>query len=130
VNAIKELRLPSSDDAGSLDRGRPDELSDGLLALLGSSDARIVVCDVASLVRADLGTVDALARLELTARRQGARLVLIRVRDDLRRLVAFAGLRDVLRVEEALGLEREREPEEREQVRGVEEEARPDDPAL
>jgi ABC-type transporter Mla MlaB component len=122
--------LPSSDDAGPLDRELSIRLSDGLLALLGSTDARIVVCDVASLVRADLGTVDALARLELTARRQGARLVLIRVRDDLRRLVAFAGLRDVLRVEEALGLEPERQTEEREQMRGVEEETDADDPAL
>ena len=91
---------------------------------------KLVICDVTALTDPDIETVDALCRLELTARRQGARLVLIRAGHDLRRLLMFAGLRDVVLVEPELGLERERQTEEREQMRSVEEEARPDDPAV
>ena len=90
----------------------------------------LVICDVTALTEPDLETVDAIARLELTARRQGARLLLVHAREDLCRLLALAGLRDVVRVGSVLGLERGREPEQREQMRGVEEEARPDDPAV
>lgn len=91
---------------------------------------RLVICDVTALTEPDLETVDALARLELTARRQGARLLLVEACEDLCRLLAFAGLRDVVLVEPELGLECERETEEREQLRGVEEEAGPDDPSV
>ena len=69
----------------------------------------------------DLGIVDALARLELEARRAGLELT-VRAPRDLVLLVAFCGL------EEALGVvELQRQPEEREERRGVEEEAELDD---
>ena len=92
--------------------------------------AKLVICDVTALTESDLETVDALARLELAVRRQGARLLLVHARDDLCRLLALAGLRGVVRVGSVLRLERERETEQREKLRGVEEEARPDDPAV
>ena len=91
---------------------------------------KLVICDVTALTEPDLETVDALARLELAARRQGARLLLVEVCEDLRRLLAFSGLRDAVLVEELLPLELQRETEQREKVRGVEEEARTDDPAV
>jgi hypothetical protein len=71
----------------------------------------------------DLATVDALARLELAARRAGCRLVVLDPPDELRELVAFCGLEEVLR------LEPRRQPEEREEPLGVEEEGELDDPA-
>jgi hypothetical protein len=63
-----------------------------------------------------LGTVDALARLALAARRIGCELKLRDPSRELRELVAFAGLA------EALGVEPGREAEEREEPLGVEEE--------
>ena len=45
---------------------------------------------------ADAVTIEALARLQLTARRLGRRITLRRVSPDLDRLVSFVGLADVL----------------------------------
>jgi len=47
-------------------------------------------------VRADARTVDALARLQLAARRQGSQVRLTGTSRELRELVLFMGLRDVL----------------------------------
>jgi hypothetical protein len=83
--------------------------------------ASTIVCDVGALA-ADAVAVDALARLQLTARRLGLE---IRLRDasiELQELLAFVGLRDVLRVE-AGG-----QAEQREQRVGIEEERELDDP--
>jgi ABC-type transporter Mla MlaB component len=52
-------------------------------------------CDVAG-VPADAVTVDALARLQLAARRRGCRVRLRNASPELRDLVAFVGLGDVL----------------------------------
>jgi hypothetical protein len=50
-------------------------------------------------VPADLMTLDALTRLQLEARRQGLEIRLLEVPEALRKLIDFAGLGDVLRVE-------------------------------
>jgi ABC-type transporter Mla MlaB component len=55
----------------------------------------VVRCDV-STVAADAVTIDALARLQLAARRCGCQVRLRRASPDLRALVAFLGLGDVL----------------------------------
>ena len=72
---------------------------------------------------ADVTTIDALARLQLNAQRIGQ---LIRLRDasaELRQLIDFAGLDEVLRVETR------GQTEERENALGVEEERQlPDSP--
>jgi ABC-type transporter Mla MlaB component len=64
-------------------------------ALLMSARASVALCDVSS-VAADAVTVDALARLQLAARRQRCLIRLRGASDDLRALVAFMGLEDVL----------------------------------
>ncbi|HZT90525.1 MAG TPA: hypothetical protein VFA05_00650 [Gaiellaceae bacterium] len=46
-----------------------------------------------------LDVVDALARLELAARRRGVRIVVVGASADLRALIELAGLSDVLPVE-------------------------------
>jgi len=66
---------------------------------------RTIVCDVGTLVAPDLGTIDSLARLQLAARRAGRALRLRNASRELRELLAFAGLDDVL------PLEPERQPE-------------------
>jgi hypothetical protein len=54
-----------------------------------------LVCDVRG-VPADVVTVDALARLQLAARRHRFRVVLRNASQELLDLVAFMGLEDVL----------------------------------
>jgi len=80
-----------------------------------------IVCDVGALAP-DAAAVDALARLQLTARRLGYEICLRDASVDLRDLLDFIGLRDVLRVEA------EGQAEQREQALGVEEERELDDP--
>ncbi|MBH5336080.1 STAS domain-containing protein [Streptomyces pactum] len=55
-----------------------------------------VICDVAGLTGPGLAAMDALARLQLIARRHGRRLRLRRAAPPLRELIALAGLGDVL----------------------------------
>ena len=81
-----------------------------------------IVCDVGSLAP-DAVTIDALARLQLTARRLGGEVRLRHASSELQELLDFVGLRAVLRVEAGW------QPEEREQRVGVEEEREFDDPA-
>jgi ABC-type transporter Mla MlaB component len=64
-------------------------------ALLSLSHARKAVCELSE-VDPDAVAVEALARLHLAARRCGCRLSLIRVSDELRDLLAFVGLSELL----------------------------------
>jgi hypothetical protein len=82
-----------------------------------------IVCDLRSVVP-DGGSLDALARLQLNARRLGLELQLRNASTELRELVAFAGL------DQVLCLELEGQPEEREEGLGVEEERELDDPTV
>jgi ABC-type transporter Mla MlaB component len=92
--------------------------------------SRPVVCDVAAVAPVDLTTVDGLARLALTLRRLGHEVVLRNASEELRDLVALAGLVDVLPCSPGSGVEARREPEQREVARGVEEERDPADRAI
>jgi anti-anti-sigma regulatory factor len=82
-----------------------------------------IVVDLSALAP-DAATVDALARLQLEARRRGERLELHGASDELRDLIVFVGLGDVLRVEPR------RQAEEREEGLGVEEEGELGDAAV
>jgi ABC-type transporter Mla MlaB component len=70
-------------------------LSARVCALFQSSGADVAFCDVTS-VAPDAVTVEALARLQLGARRTGCQVRLLNASDELLRLVAFMGLTDVL----------------------------------
>jgi ABC-type transporter Mla MlaB component len=76
---------------------RPDlpGLCDRICALLEGSGARVALCEVCG-VDADAVTVDALARLQLAARRHGCQVRLRRASSELVELIAFMGLSDVL----------------------------------
>jgi ABC-type transporter Mla MlaB component len=63
--------------------------------LLGRSGPGTVVCDVGG-VGSDAVTVDALARLQLGARRHGCQVRLRNASTELLELVAFMGLENVL----------------------------------
>jgi len=63
--------------------------------LLEGTGARVAFCEVQR-VKADAVTVDALARLQLAGRRHGCQVRLRGGSDQLRELVGFMGLADVL----------------------------------
>ena len=81
-----------------------------------------MVCDLDG-VAADACTIDALARLQLAARRLGLELRFRRVSAELTELIALAGLGGVLLLEPG------REAEEREERLRAEEERELRDPA-
>ena len=70
-------------------------LSARVCALFSEHGPGVVHCDVET-VAADAVTVDALARLQLGARRHGCQVRLRHASPDLRALVAFLGLNAVL----------------------------------
>ena len=102
-------------------------LCERVRALLELSEVDTVLCDVGALDDPDAVTVDALARLQLTARRLGRRVRFRGACGQLQDLLAFVGLGDTLPCGPASGLEPRGEPEEREQALCVEEEADPGD---
>ncbi|MFF7448657.1 MULTISPECIES: STAS domain-containing protein [unclassified Streptomyces] len=106
--------------AGPVTRDEVRGLCDDVRALLHTTGARAVVCDVAGLGPPGLGVVDLLARLELAARRAGGR---IRLRDPdpaLHALLDLVGLR----------FEMEGQVEQGEPALGVQEEVEPGEPAV
>jgi ABC-type transporter Mla MlaB component len=80
---------------GPIERDDLPGLCDRVCALLEGSGASVAHCDVTGVV-ADAVTVDALARLQLAARRNQCVIHLRGASDRLRDLVAFMGLADVL----------------------------------
>ena len=103
------------------------DTSDGTrtVVVVVRGDVEVVLGQVVGL-RPDLALVDALARLQLAARRLGCS---VRLRDpcqELRELLDLVGLADVVRAA-ALPLEARREAEGGEQL-GVEEVVQPGDP--
>ena len=84
-----------------------------------------IACNVSALVDVDAGTVDILARLQLSACRCGVRMRLRSASPELVELLDFMGLKEIL-----LGGQTGRETEERKHGVGVEEERELDDPAV
>jgi ABC-type transporter Mla MlaB component len=99
-------------------------LCDRLASVLDASPSDRVECDCSGVITADLCTLEALARLELTAARHGSAMVLDRAPPSLVELVAFAGLARILRLRVEVG----RQPEHREEAGGVQEEGDAGDP--
>ena len=80
---------------GPITRADLPGLCDRVCSLLEESGAGVVLCDVHG-VEPDAVTVDALARLQLAARRHGCRVRLCSTSSALRDLVSFMGLTDIL----------------------------------
>ena len=90
---------------------------------MGAPRPRTLVCDVHALAP-DAAAVDALARLQLAARRVGLDVRLRNASTELCCLIDFCGLGEVLRVEPG------GEPEEREDRLGAEKERELGDPPV
>lgn len=103
-------------------------LCERLRGLLDGSDADLVVCEVGALRQPDAVAVDAVARLQLTARRLGRSIGLCHASGELRDLLELSGLGDVVAPSARLRLGPWGQAEEREQSGGVEEEGHAGDP--
>jgi ABC-type transporter Mla MlaB component len=113
---------------GSIDRVDIPGLCERVRVLLEGSDALAVVCDVGALTDLDAVAVDALARLQLTARRLRRSIRLRHACAELRELLALMGLGDAVPLCAGLPFEPGGQAEQREQAGGVEEETDPADP--
>jgi len=82
--------------------------------LVADSGVELVVCDVGALTNPDLATVDALARLQLTARRLGGQVQVRRPCEALQSLLALAGLSEVVPLNVGSGFDPGGQAEERE----------------
>ena len=80
---------------GPIERADLPGLCDRVCTLLRESRAEVAYCEVDG-IQPDAVTVDALARLQLAARRCACRVRLRGASKELRELVAFMGLADVL----------------------------------
>ena len=80
---------------GPITRHDLPRLRDRVCGLFERSGAAVALVDVSS-VDPDAVTVDALAKLQLAARRHGCGVRLTHASTELRELVDFMGLRDVL----------------------------------
>jgi ABC-type transporter Mla MlaB component len=96
--------------------------------LLESGDADRLICDVSALADPDAVTIDALARLQLTARRVGSQIGLRNASRELREFLDFVGLSSVVRLSRGSRVQTRRQAEQREEGRGVQEEGDPADP--
>jgi STAS domain len=102
-------------------------LCEGVRRRVERCGAELVLCDVGRIRNPDLGTVEALARLQLTARRLGRRMRFRGACGALRDLLALLGLESIVRCSDRL-VEPGRQAEQREPPLGVQEEADPTDP--
>ena len=91
----REHRTVAFDIRGPIARCDLPGLSSRVCGVLGRSGAAVALCNVAG-VGADAVTVDALARLQLAARRYGCQVRLRCVSPELRELLDLMGLQDVL----------------------------------
>jgi ABC-type transporter Mla MlaB component len=80
---------------GPIERADLPGLCDRVCALLRRARPEVAYCGVGG-IEPDAVTVDALARLQLAARRCGCQVRLRGASDELRSLVAFMGLADVI----------------------------------
>jgi ABC-type transporter Mla MlaB component len=80
---------------GPIERSDLPGLCERVCGLLERSRAPVAVIDVHG-VSTNAVTVDALARLQLAARRYGCQVRLRNAAPELRELVGFMGLKDVL----------------------------------
>jgi ABC-type transporter Mla MlaB component len=96
-------------------------LGEQLVRRLSEGDVAEVQVDVSSVRRPDVAYIDALARIQLVARRHDSRVRLIGPCSRLLELLVLVGLEDTFRDEgDTSGLELHREPEHREQPLDVE----------
>jgi ABC-type transporter Mla MlaB component len=135
ATTLSALRPPSGprsivlDVRGPIARAAVPALCERVRVLLAAGVVEVITCEVGGLTQPDPGAVDALARLQLTARRLGRSIRLRHPRRELRDLLGLTGLCTELPYGAGLRLEPQWLTEGQEQVR-VDEEVDPADPAV
>lgn len=81
--------------AGRVTPADVPRLCEELSARLSSTGVTEAICDVGGLTHTDLAAINALARLQLTARRLGCRIRLRNAGPELRALLDLVGLGEV-----------------------------------
>jgi ABC-type transporter Mla MlaB component len=84
---------------GCIERCDLDLVCERAGELMSASDGSVVVCEVGGLERSDIVAVDAIARVQVIARRLGRELRLKNATIELRDLIGLAGLDDVVALE-------------------------------
>ncbi|MGW7067707.1 STAS domain-containing protein [Streptomyces sp. NPDC054855] len=107
---------------GTLDREATHRLCEEARATLQATDADVLVCDAAGVGPPVLAAIDALARLQLTARRAGGRIRVRNAAPALRELLHLVGL--------PIEVEVDRQAEQREPPGCVQEAVEARDPPL
>jgi len=132
--AAQHSRSPRKARTIELDLGGPVMPADipGLCerarGLLEAGDAGRLICDVGAVADPDVVMIDALAQLQLTARRLGREIGLRHASRELRELLDFAGLSEVIPLSAGSRIDAGRQAEQREEGRRVQEEGDPADP--
>ena len=93
--ATSEPRAIAFTIHGPIARSDLPGLCDRVCALLQKARPEVAYCEVGG-VDPDAVTVDALARLQLAAHRRGCQVRLRGASEELRTLIAFMGLADVI----------------------------------
>jgi ABC-type transporter Mla MlaB component len=112
---------------GPIVPGDVPRLWERVRGVVEAGEAEVVVCDLEGLAAPDVATLDALARLQLAARRAGGRIRLQHACASLRELLALTGLGEVVPLGAGSVVQPLRQPEQREQPLDVEEEGDPGD---
>ena len=111
--------------SGPIERADIPALCDRLRSILRSRASDVVFCDVGAISKPDAVTLEALAQLQLVARRHGCRIGMVNTQTALDDLLDFTGLR--VAFPDCSDLEIRRQTEQRKEARGVEEERDPGD---
>jgi ABC-type transporter Mla MlaB component len=85
---------------GPIARSQLPKLCERVRSLLEGSRAELIVCDVGPMEPPDAETVEAMARLQLTALRLGRRVRFVDASGELKDLLAFSGLTEVVPCDE------------------------------
>jgi anti-anti-sigma regulatory factor len=81
---------------GHIERGDVAALCDRIVAVLETSDASTLICDVGCLTKPNAAVVDVLARLQVMARRLDREMRVTNSSRYLQELLELCGLSDVL----------------------------------
>lgn len=114
VRALRAMPEPNAivvEIGGRIDRADLPALCERVRVALEGRSAQLVICDVGGLTHPDCVAVDALARLQLTVGRLGCRLRLRAVSPELRGLLCFVGLSEVVGQGPTSGVEPGRQSE-------------------
>ena len=114
LRGLRPMPEPNSlvvEIADRIDRADIPALCERVRVALVGSGSKLVVCDVGALADPDCVAVDALARLQLTVGRLGGRLRLRAVSPELRALLCFVGLVEIVGGGAESGVEPRRQPE-------------------